>query len=134
MPVRLQDGSTLCTATSRMSRIGTKQTTHCALSEDRYRTLIEAAREAIVVLDSSTGRFIDFNRQACVLFAARPEHLASLGPAALSPEYQPDGRLSWVAYPRVPDTQQAVSRVSSRGLSGSIARSTAPSSPARSGW
>ncbi len=63
-------------------------------SEHRYRTLVEHAPEAIVVLDVESGQFIDSNSNAETLYGLPREQLHQTGPAALSPEYQPDGRLS----------------------------------------
>jgi len=64
------------------------------LSEARYRTLIESAPEAIVVLDAESGVFADFNEKACELFGVSAEALRALGPVELSPPRQPDGRES----------------------------------------
>ena len=63
-------------------------------SEQRYRSLIEHAPEAIVVLDVELGRFVDLNENAERLFGLPRERLLALGPAELSPEAQPDGRPS----------------------------------------
>ena len=63
-------------------------------SEHRYRTLVENAPEAIVVLDVESGHFIDSNSNAEALYGFSREHLHQTGPTALSPERQPDGRLS----------------------------------------
>jgi len=63
-------------------------------SEERYRTLVEHAPEAIVVLDVDTCRFVDANRNACALFGMRPEMLLAADPMQLSPPTQPDGRSS----------------------------------------
>lgn len=65
-----------------------------SLSEERYRVMTENATEAIVVLDMDTGRFYDSNRRANNFFKASPEQLRSLGPAELSPEFQPGGERS----------------------------------------
>jgi PAS domain S-box-containing protein len=68
-----------------------------ALSEHRFRTLVENAPEAIIVLDVDQQRFVDFNENALRLFAASREEMANLGPVQLSPRVQPDGRDSSVA-------------------------------------
>lgn len=64
------------------------------LSEARYRKLIESAPDAIVVLDVETMRFADFNSQATALFGLNDDDLRRRGPLDLSPERQPDGRIS----------------------------------------
>lgn len=64
------------------------------ISEARYRSLIEHAPEAIVVLDPAQGRFVEVNAEAERIFGCTRERLLGLGPAELSPEYQPDGRRS----------------------------------------
>ncbi len=66
-------------------------------SELRYRTLVEHAPEAIVVLDLDVGRFNDANRNAERLFGMSREELVRVGPADVSPPFQPDGRPSSVA-------------------------------------
>jgi PAS domain S-box-containing protein len=63
-------------------------------SEQRYRTLVEHAPEAIVVLDLDVGRFDDANQNAERLFGMRREELLRLGPVEVSPPFQPDGRPS----------------------------------------
>jgi PAS domain S-box-containing protein len=60
-------------------------------SEARFRTLVEHAPEAIVVLDVDTGVFVDVNDNACELFGMPRERLLHIGPIELSPPSQPDG-------------------------------------------
>jgi PAS domain S-box-containing protein len=61
-------------------------------SELRYRTLVEHAPEAIVVLDLDTGHFVDANSKAARLFGLTHEELLRVGPAEVSPPFQPGGR------------------------------------------
>ncbi len=63
-------------------------------SEMRYRTLVEHAPEAIVVLDLDVGRFDDVNRNAETLFGMTRSELLCIGPVEVSPPLQPDGRPS----------------------------------------
>jgi PAS domain S-box-containing protein len=63
-------------------------------SEQRYRTLVEHAPEAIVVLDLDQGLFVDLNVNAERLFALTREELLRVGPVEVSPLLQPDGRPS----------------------------------------
>jgi len=67
------------------------------LSGARYRTLIESAPEAIVVLDVANGHFVDCNQKACEMFGATVADLRSLGVLDISPPAQPDGRASSLA-------------------------------------
>jgi PAS domain S-box-containing protein len=67
------------------------------LSGARYRTMIESAPEAIVVLDIETRRFVDCNQKACELFGVSVAALRDLGVLDLSAPVQPDGRPSEVA-------------------------------------
>jgi two-component system cell cycle sensor histidine kinase/response regulator CckA len=62
------------------------------VSGARYRTLIDSAPEAIVVLDVATGHFVDCNQKACEMFGASVTDLRSLGVIDVSPSEQPDGR------------------------------------------
>jgi PAS domain S-box-containing protein len=68
-----------------------------AVSEARFRTLIESAPEAIAVFDVECDRFVEVNQQACVMFGLSAEELKGMGPVALSPPTQPDGRESRAA-------------------------------------
>jgi PAS domain S-box-containing protein len=63
-------------------------------SEYRFRTLVEDAPEAIVVVDRDSGLFTRVNRAAAELYGYTPEELLLLGPADVSPPVQPDGRPS----------------------------------------
>ncbi len=63
-------------------------------SELRYRTLVEHAPEAIVMLDLDAGRFDDANPNAERLFGLTRKELLCVGPVEVSPSYQPDGRPS----------------------------------------
>ncbi len=64
-------------------------------SEERFRSLVENAPEAIVVFDMDAGKFIDVNENAIKLFRTKREDLLEVGPAQLSPPVQPDGRSSY---------------------------------------
>jgi len=64
--------------------------------EARYRTLLDYAPEAIVVLDADAGRFVEANRQAARLFDMPVDALLTSNPAALSPSTQPGGADSGV--------------------------------------
>jgi diguanylate cyclase (GGDEF)-like protein/PAS domain S-box-containing protein len=64
-------------------------------SEERYRTLVENAPEAIVVLDVDQQRFVDANENAAKLFKLTREKLLEVGPRAISPELQSDGSPSF---------------------------------------
>ncbi len=66
------------------------------VSEERFRTLIEHAPEAIVLYDADAGRFDMVNRNAEEMFGLNQEELLKLGPLDVSPERQPDGVASKV--------------------------------------
>src|SRR5579862_6858831 len=63
-------------------------------SEERYRTLIENAPEAIVVLDATANVFVDCNQQATRMFGYSREEILRSGPDLLSPPSQPEGQSS----------------------------------------
>lgn len=63
-------------------------------NEQRYFALVKDAPEAIVVLDVDKSRFCDANDRACQLFNLSRARLISIGPKAVSPNVQPDGRPS----------------------------------------
>ncbi len=78
-------------------------TAELAASEERLRTLVEHAPEAMLVFDAEARRFHNCNGNALRLFGLSREQLLQLGPADISPEIQPDGRQSteaargWIA-------------------------------------
>ena len=63
-------------------------------SEERYRVLVDNATEALVVFDVKKQKFVNVSESAEKLFKMSREELLKLGPQDVSPEYQPDGRLS----------------------------------------
>jgi PAS domain S-box-containing protein len=64
-------------------------------SEDRYRSLYVESKDAIMVV-SAENRFVAGNPAAVKLFGCRDEaEFTSKTPVDLSPEYQPDGVLSF---------------------------------------
>jgi PAS domain S-box-containing protein len=73
------------------------RTAELSASEERLRTLVENAPEAIVVFDGGTGRFEMVNENAVRLFGRSRETLLTLRPEDISPPFQPDGRPSSVA-------------------------------------
>lgn len=66
-------------------------------NDARYRALVDDAPEPVVVLDVNTFRFSDANDAACQLFNLSRARLISIGPKAISPNMQPDGRSSAAA-------------------------------------
>jgi diguanylate cyclase (GGDEF)-like protein/PAS domain S-box-containing protein len=64
-------------------------------SEARYRTLVENAPEAIVVLDVDLGRFVECNDNAVRFFKLNREELLGSGPEKISPPQQADGMPSF---------------------------------------
>ena len=64
-------------------------------SEARFRSLFERSADAMLLFDPELGRFIESNQAgARQTGAPNVEALASSSPADLSPERQPNGRLS----------------------------------------
>ncbi len=63
-------------------------------SEERFKTLVEHAPEAIVLLDVDAGRFVDANENALRLFELSRDQLLKMHPVEVSPPSQPDGRSS----------------------------------------
>ncbi|MEI6606256.1 MAG: PAS domain S-box protein [Verrucomicrobiota bacterium] len=78
-------------------------------SEERFRVIFENSRDAIITTDI-TGRSLDCNPAAVQLYGCVDKaDLLARGPAGLSPEFQPDGRLSMEAFGEV------VSNLAERG-------------------
>ncbi len=63
-------------------------------SEERFRTLVESAPEAIFVLDAEKKCIIDTNKNTCDLFHMRRSELYDIDYMKLSPISQPDGQPS----------------------------------------
>ena len=64
-------------------------------SEEKFRSLFESSRDAIVTLEPPSWRFTSGNPAAVKIFGVKnEEELVSYGPDDLSPGRQPDGRAS----------------------------------------
>jgi len=63
-------------------------------SEERFRTLFEYAPEALLVVDTDVGLFVDPNANAERLYGLSREELLKVGPGDMSPPVQPNGRPS----------------------------------------
>jgi len=66
-------------------------------SEERFRTLVQHAPEAITILDVDSRKFTMVNAIACELFGLGEAELLTKGPVEVSPPSQPDGRPSSLA-------------------------------------
>ncbi len=73
-------------------------------SEQRFRTLVDHAPEAIVLWDAESGKFVDANANAEKLFGMTRDELLRVGPFEMSAPVQPDGR----ATPEVMENVAAV--------------------------
>lgn len=63
-------------------------------SHANFKRIVEHAPEAIVLFDTESNRFVECNPNAARLFKMPREELLTHSPIELSPEIQPDGRLS----------------------------------------
>lgn len=61
-------------------------------SKETYKALFDHTGEGIIIFRN--GVFAEVNPACCALFGGTEEDLVGNNPAALSPEYQPDGRQS----------------------------------------
>jgi PAS domain S-box-containing protein len=68
-----------------------------SLLNERFRILLEQSSDAVVIVDAESGRFIEGNQKALRLFQLSREALLKVGPVEMSPQRQPDNRLSWEA-------------------------------------
>jgi len=65
-----------------------------AQSESRFREIFDSAPNTIVLFDINKATFVKFNDNALKMFNYSEEQLLKMGPAHISPEFQPDGRPS----------------------------------------
>lgn len=71
-------------------------------SEEKYRSLFESSRDAIMILYPPNWNFTACNPATVELFGARDAtHFTSLGPWDVSPEVQPDGEASMAKAPKM---------------------------------
>lgn len=102
-PLRLPEGWVFnaflhdITARKRAEAERARQAEELRASEERYRSLVEYSPEAITILDTETGLFVDVNENATRLFELSREELLTKRPDEVSPPMQPDGRPSSVA-------------------------------------
>ncbi|MCM0081893.1 PAS domain S-box protein [Geomonas sp. Red32] len=61
------------------------------LTEERYRTLLDKAPDAIMVIDGDAACIVDVNHSATELFACGRDELIGQGPQRFYTEQQPDG-------------------------------------------
>jgi PAS domain S-box-containing protein len=69
-------------------------------SEQRLRTVVDRAPEAIVIVDAKHGKIVDASEEATKLFGRTREQLFEVDLPSLAPPTQPDGR----------DSREAVAR------------------------
>jgi diguanylate cyclase (GGDEF)-like protein/PAS domain S-box-containing protein len=61
-------------------------------SELKYRTLFEAANDAIILMDKS--KYLECNKKALKIFGCRKNQIIGKNPLQFSPKFQPDGTAS----------------------------------------
>ena len=93
---RIGDDGKLVGYVGSVMDITERKLTHGALeqSERRYRSLVEQAPEAIMVVDFATGQFVDWNEATLKLFQIAAEAIAEKAIWDFFPERQPDGQRS----------------------------------------
>ena len=101
-------------------------------SEARYRTLVENAPEAIVVLDVDLGRFVECNDNAVRFFKMTREELLAVGPGA--DQRRSPGRRNAVIRRRARPHRSRARRAKHPASSGCTATRSARTFPARCGW
>jgi PAS domain S-box-containing protein len=67
-------------------------------AQERFRSLVDHATEAIMILDAEKGKFVEANPRAEALYGlSRDALLSGCSPFDVSPEFQPDGQRSEAA-------------------------------------
>ena len=64
--------------------------------EARFRLFFERSSDAILLLDTATNQFVQYNAATLEMLRCTREELASLHPSVLSPTLQPDGQDSFI--------------------------------------
>lgn len=77
-----------------LEKLIAERTSELRATEERFRSLVEHAPEAIVVFNVEARKFILCNENATKLFGRTREELALLSPEDVSPPVQPNGKLS----------------------------------------
>jgi len=94
-PFLAEERALLDAVAERLGSIIERRATEARLldSEERFRHLFEDTRQAISLVDD--GRFVATNRASLLILGfERADQLIGLSPVDISPERQPDGRLS----------------------------------------
>ncbi len=71
------------------------QPTRLEEHDARLRLFFERSSDAILLLDTATNHFVQYNAAALEMLRCTREELAALHPSALSPKLQPDGQDSF---------------------------------------
>ena len=92
--VEKQEGDTPLSYVGTLQDITERKAAEATLreSEERFRTLVEQAPEAVLVFDVDSGRFILANRRAEELFGCDRQELLRAGPSRFYAPGQPDER------------------------------------------
>jgi len=92
----LDDSSNLVKLKGLLKDITRLKKTNKALmeSEQLFRQFFDLAHEAILIFDTETGLYCDYNEAALKLFGMSGTEMLTVSPADLSPEVQPDGSIS----------------------------------------
>ena len=61
----------------------------------RFRLMFERSADAILLLDTATNLFVEYNQATLDMLRCTREELSALHPSVLSPPHQPDGRESF---------------------------------------
>ncbi|MCC6332404.1 MAG: response regulator [Myxococcales bacterium] len=64
-------------------------------AEGRFRLMFEGSADAILLLDTGTNRFVEYNQATLDMLRCSREELRAMHPSELSPPTQPDGRPSF---------------------------------------
>lgn len=60
-----------------------------------FRLMFERSADAILLLDTGTNSFVEYNQATLTMLACSPAELSAMHPSMLSPDLQPDGRPSF---------------------------------------
>lgn len=92
---RRREAVVLQSCGAREVAVGTDSDGSAGGGEAKFRLMFERSADAILLLDTRTNMFVEYNQAALDMLRCSREELSALHPSRLSPATQPDGQASF---------------------------------------